>query len=119
EAVGPPSRIDLQRATRPREPAIATLAVVTWNTHVGAGDLDALTADLRSSRLTDGRPFGPFVLLLQEAYRAGDGVPVRPRAGARWAASAQPPAFSASGRDEIVTTATRLRLNAVYVPSMR
>ena len=45
------------------------LAVVTWNMHAGAGDVAALTADLRAGRLTDA-PVGDFVLLLQEATPA-------------------------------------------------
>ncbi len=95
EAVGPPSRIDARRG---EERFDGSFAVVTWNTHIGAGDLDALVADLQSSRLTGGRPVTTFVLLLQEAYRSGDPVPAR---------------------DEIVAAARRLRLNAIYVPSMR
>src|SRR5687768_16378527 len=69
--VGPPVRIDARQAT---EILTGPFAVVSWNTHVGAGNLDALIADLRAGKLTN-RPVNDFVLLLQEAYRAGDAVP--------------------------------------------
>ena len=48
----------------PQGPAL--LAVVTWNTHAGSGDLPRLLADLGSGRLT-GAPVRDYVLLLQEA----------------------------------------------------
>jgi endonuclease/exonuclease/phosphatase family metal-dependent hydrolase len=91
------------------------MVVVSWNTHVGAGDLDALVADLRSGRLT-GQPVRDFVLLLQEAYRTGADVPSRE--GVAWA-SAEPAATLAATRTEVVAAASRLGLSGVYVPSMR
>ena len=45
----------------------ADLAIVTWNLHGDAGNLQALTADLRNGRLTGGTPPREIVLLLQEA----------------------------------------------------
>jgi len=114
-AVGPPARIDAPPAP---ERFTDLLAVVSWNVHVGAGDIDALVADLRSNRITAGRRPSGFVLLLQEAYRDGTDVPAQPGSDARWA-SAQPGGRAANRRDEIVAAARRLQLNAVYVPSMR
>jgi endonuclease/exonuclease/phosphatase family metal-dependent hydrolase len=93
-------------------------AVVSWNTHVGAADVEALVADLRAGRLTRGVPAPQFVLLLQEAYRAGRDVPVRTLGDARWA-SAQRPARQAGRREDIITIVARLGLDMVYVPSMR
>ena len=45
----------------------AALAIITWNVHGDAGDLDALVADLKAGRLTGGAPPHEVVLLLQEA----------------------------------------------------
>ena len=92
--------------------------MVSWNVHVGAGDIDALVGDLRSNRLTAGRRPAGFVLLLQEAYRDGTDVPAQPGSHARWA-SEQPGGRAVNRRDEIVAAARRLQLNGVYVPSMR
>ena len=89
--------------------------VVSWNTHVGAGDIDAFVGDLQSGRLT-GRPVTDFVLLLQEAYRGGSGVPSL--AGVRWASAEQPPG-DGHVRVEVTAAAERLGLSAIYIPSMR
>ena len=48
-------------------PARPVLVLVTWNLHSGRGDLPQLVDDVRSARLTGGRPVPDFVLLLQEA----------------------------------------------------
>ena len=93
-----------------------TPVLVSWNTHVGAGDVDRLVADLRSGKLT-GRPVTSFVLLLQEAYRSGDSVPSK-RSGSSWA-SAQQPRRPDATRDDIGAITARLKLAGFYVPSMR
>lgn len=90
-------------------------AVVSWNTHVGAGDLDVFVDDLRAGRLT-GKPVRHFVLLLQEAYRSGDAVPHTRTV--LWA-SAIFGAGPRSSRIEAARLAERLGLSALYVPSMR
>ena len=121
-AVGPPVRIT---ALRGPEVFTGSFTLVTWNTHVGAGDLDGFVGDLRSGRIT-GAPVTQFVLLLQEVYRAGTDVPGGAKtdppmpglAALLWAA-AQRPARLSGPRDDIVTMARRLGLHAVYVPSMR
>jgi endonuclease/exonuclease/phosphatase family metal-dependent hydrolase len=51
----------------PALPAAADLAIVTWNLHGDAGDIDALVVDLRAGRLTGGTPPRHVVLMLQEA----------------------------------------------------
>jgi endonuclease/exonuclease/phosphatase family metal-dependent hydrolase len=91
--------------------------IVSWNTHVGAGDVDTLVADLRSGKLT-GRPARSFVLLLQEAYRSGADVPSKRNDGYSWA-SAQRPARAVGEREDIVMITRRLKLAAFYAPSMR
>lgn len=109
--VGPPARIE---GTRRPEVFSGSLPVVSWNVHVGGGDIDGLVADLRAGRLT-GREEEDFVLLLQEAYRAGD-VPASPAVS--WAAAVQP-IVPHRTRIDIGNAAQRLGLWAVYIPSMR
>ena len=46
---------------------VPDLAIVTWNLHGEAGDVDALVADLRTGLLTGGAPPRETVLMLQEA----------------------------------------------------
>jgi len=85
-AIGLPIRI---HSTHEGKISTGPIAIVSWNTHVGAGDIGRLVKDLRSRRLTGGRDAAEFVLLLQEVSRA--------------AASAGPPAG----------------FDGIYVPSMR
>jgi endonuclease/exonuclease/phosphatase family metal-dependent hydrolase len=94
-----------------------SLVVVTWNVHVGGGDLVQLVSDLRHGLFTDGRPVEDFVLLLQEAYRAGVQVPAVARPGSYpERILVLPPKGE---RLDILQTAERLGLHVVYVPSMR
>ena len=52
-AVGGPTRLSAVPAPDvPSGPPV----IVSWNTHVGAGDLDRLVTDLRSGQLTGGPP---------------------------------------------------------------
>lgn len=110
--VGLPTRVEPREASGE---VASAFAVVTWNTHVGAADLDRFIADLRAGRLTS-RPVNDFVLLLQETYRAGDAVPARP--GVEWA-SAIFGAGPRTSRVQATEFAQRLGLSAIYVPSMR
>jgi endonuclease/exonuclease/phosphatase family metal-dependent hydrolase len=91
-----------------------TIAVVSWNVNVGAGDLAALVEDLRSGWLTGGRPVVHFVLLLQEALRGGSAVPPagEGQAGARRLVRGASPT-------DIVSFARSAGLSLYYVPSMR
>lgn len=94
-----------------------SLAVISWNTHVGGGDLARLVGDLRAGRLTNGRPVRDFVLLLQEVYRADVALP-RAVAGTVIPSRVEedPPAGI---RHDIVQDAHELGLSVYYVPSMR
>ena len=114
-AVGAPARIEGLRG-----PGVLAgpFVLATWNMHVGAGNLDHLVADVRSGRLTGGVPVTQFVLLLQEAYRAGTDVPGGSVASLLWAAAQQPPRLEGA-REDIVAAARRLGVHAVYIPSMR
>lgn len=94
------------------------LTVVTWNVHGGAADVAELVRQLRSGALSGGRPVIHFVLLLQEAFRAGDLVPRAVVPGVR------PPravgqAANGHERIEVVRLAQQLGLALYYVPSMR
>jgi len=96
----------------------STLTVVSWNTHVGGGDVSQLVADLRAGRLTGGARADAFVLLLQEVFRRGSGVPEPKPEGAKAAGRAQPKPESAR-HEEIPATARALDLSLFYAPSMR
>ena len=63
-------------ANRADDP-IDRLAIVTWNLHVGSGDVDDLVGRLRRGEFTAGERVEQFVLLLQEVYRRDAGIPVR------------------------------------------
>jgi endonuclease/exonuclease/phosphatase family metal-dependent hydrolase len=91
------------------------VTVITWNTHVGAGDVAALVAWF-SRRARTSEPAHELVLLLQESVRRGPDVP-----------RAVPPAAAFAGRiggsfpsaRDVLATARELGLNVAYVPSMR
>lgn len=73
--------------------ALDSLAIVSWNVHIGAGDLGGFVRDLRDGSLTGGRPVREFVILAQEARRGGS--------------------------DDVVAAARELGLSVYYAPSMR
>jgi endonuclease/exonuclease/phosphatase family metal-dependent hydrolase len=91
------------------------LVVVTWNVRAGAGDLLSFVRDLRGGALT-GAPVESFVILLQEAYRAGPEVPSDPtRGGLTDPIFVLPPN---GPRVDIGEVAKRTGLYAFYTPSM-
>jgi endonuclease/exonuclease/phosphatase family metal-dependent hydrolase len=61
---------------RPSARPIDRLAIVSWNLHVGSGDVDGLIRRLRAGEFTGGEAVEHFVLLLQEAYRRDEAIPV-------------------------------------------
>jgi endonuclease/exonuclease/phosphatase family metal-dependent hydrolase len=99
-------------------PALDRLVVVSWNVHVGGGDVDGLIARLERGDFTAGRAVREYVLLLQEEFRDGDDVPpVLPR-------TFRPPARIAPLtpgrlREDVRRLASAHALSVVYVPSMR
>jgi endonuclease/exonuclease/phosphatase family metal-dependent hydrolase len=93
-------------------PAADEVAVVSWNVHVGGGDLTRLVRDLRDGRLTSGTVPDAFVLLLQEVHRSGDHVLTVPDGGA---IHALPPS---GGRLDITSVATALGLHVAYAPAV-
>jgi endonuclease/exonuclease/phosphatase family metal-dependent hydrolase len=91
------------------------VVVVTWNLHVGAADLDGFLRRLRAGEFTAGHLVSRYLLLLQEAHRGGDEVPVAPADG-RGAKAIGAPGAS---RVDVVEFAARHGLALHYVPSMR
>jgi endonuclease/exonuclease/phosphatase family metal-dependent hydrolase len=116
-AVGPALVRATAEAATAAPAQLDSLLVVTWNVHVGGGDLRAFVADLRSGVLTGGRPVRHFALLLQEAFRRSDELP-DPVHGMEWPPSIgeHPPTGTRTPTEH---TAAELGLNMVYVPSMR
>jgi endonuclease/exonuclease/phosphatase family metal-dependent hydrolase len=93
---------------------IQDVTFVSWNVHVGNGDVRGFIRDLRAGLLTGGRPPDHIVVLLQEAVRV-PGVPdlgpgVR---GARRIAAAH------QDKEDIESLGRELGLWLAYVPSMR
>lgn len=115
-AVGPPALHVPARADIP--PTVDSLAIVVWNTNVGAAQVRRLLSDLRSGDLSGDAPVENFVLLLQEVHRQGAEVPITPPAGSMWAGRID----GRSGDEEridVVDFARREGLYLFYVPSMR
>ncbi|MGH7461511.1 MAG: endonuclease/exonuclease/phosphatase family protein [Longimicrobiales bacterium] len=97
--------------------AIDSIALVSWNTHVGGADIERFVRDLRNGRFTNGRPVPHFVLLLQEVFRADSALPARTRITVPDRIAEDPP--GPGTRRDIVQTAAILGLALLYVPSMR
>lgn len=95
---------------------VDSIAVITWNIHLGAAHIDSLVTDLRSGILT-GSPVRHFVLLVQEARRNGGAVPHMLHADARGARRLG--SRDAGAEADILDTARRLDLHLFYAPSMR
>ena len=115
-AVGPAVYAERRRNALTHD-AVDELAILSWNVHVGGGDIVGIVNALRSGELTDGEPVRNFVVLLQETFRTGDTVPRTP-AGVSIPRRIE--AFPPDGRrQDIVQTARALGLGVFYVPSMR
>jgi endonuclease/exonuclease/phosphatase family metal-dependent hydrolase len=114
-AVGPAVIVS---GERPAASVLDSLVVVSWNTHVGGGDVDRLIHDLRAGELTEGRPPGDFVLVLQEVFRSGEAVPGTVPEG--WKCADAICAVTPGGeRLSVEQLAGRHGLDLFYVPSMR
>ena len=108
-SVGPP----VFSASRPTLAGAGTLTLVSWNTALGAGNVERLVTDLQRER-----PGVPIVLLLQEVYRGGPEVPTLLTRNAAYASRLR--GLRSDGkRDEVETIASALQMSVYYVPSMR
>lgn len=107
--VGPPLVVHASS-----EPAVVTrLVIVSWNVEVGGGRVMELFEWLRKSAAAEGATVG-FVLLLQEAYRAGGDMQAAvDRRGIPNGIRPVRPAL------DVDALARYLRMSAAYVPSMR
>ena len=92
-----------------------SVVVVSWNVHVGGGDIPRLVSDLRSGALTGVRDPAAFVILLQEAHRSGAGAL---RAGPDDDGQGLHHAPPSGERMDVVEVAEVLGLHLVYVPAM-
>jgi endonuclease/exonuclease/phosphatase family metal-dependent hydrolase len=94
---------------------IEQITFVSWNVHVGNGDIRAFVKDLTGGAHTGGRAVSHYVLMLQEAVRTDGVPPLMPNASgaARIAAHAPPHPV------DIVAISRELGLSLIYVPSMR
>jgi endonuclease/exonuclease/phosphatase family metal-dependent hydrolase len=119
ENVGEPVALDLA----PKPPATSgddgtarSLVVLSWNVWIGRGDLVGLISRLRSGAYERlGAPAGaPFVVLVQEAYRADGSIPAICSA-----ATARDFSRRHGHEQEIAAVAHELGLDLCYAPSMR
>lgn len=96
---------------------VDSLALVSWNTHVGGGDVIGLVEDLRAGALSGGVPVRHFLLALQEVAREGAAVPTEvPEGVCPDRIEGSPPGRA---RADIVEIARSLGLWLFYAPSMR
>lgn len=100
------------------QPVLDSLLVVTWNVHVGGGDVVRMIERLRAGELTGGVPVRHFVMLLQETFQSNAAVPAAVP-GMRGAShiDAVPPGNGV--RRPIDDVAHEHDLAFIYAPSMR
>jgi endonuclease/exonuclease/phosphatase family metal-dependent hydrolase len=91
------------------------ITFVSWNVHVGSGDIRAFVKDLTNGDHTDRRPVHHYVLMLQEAVRTHDVPPLADGA----AGAGRIPADAPANPIDIVKIGSELGLSLIYVPSMR
>jgi endonuclease/exonuclease/phosphatase family metal-dependent hydrolase len=111
-AVGPA----IVQTFAPPSAPVDEVAVISWNTHAGAGDVAELVSRVRTGALL-GRPATDVVLMLQEVIRRGHDVPEIVWTDAAVAAEIRPRRRTTV--PDIVGLARALNLNLAYVPSMR
>jgi endonuclease/exonuclease/phosphatase family metal-dependent hydrolase len=101
-------------------PADSILTVVTWNMHVGGGDLVSFLQSELGYECDAGQTPTPrrhFVLLAQEAFRASDEVPDAPEGAPAPTRIAEDPPHGP--RLDIIQVSERCGLALFYAPSMR
>ena len=95
--------------------AMSDITFVSWNVHVGNGDVRSFVTDLRNGEHTPGRRVGHFVLMLQEVVRTND-VPSFPETAS---GAARIRAHADARAIDIGRIGSELGLSLIYVPSMR
>jgi endonuclease/exonuclease/phosphatase family metal-dependent hydrolase len=96
--------------------SLDSIAIVSWNVHVGGGDVSRLVDELRAGGLSGGRPVRDFVLLLQEVHRESADLPPSSIGRVPGRVEEYPPTGE---RLDVVALARRQGLTLFYVPSMR
>jgi endonuclease/exonuclease/phosphatase family metal-dependent hydrolase len=91
------------------------ITFVSWNVHVGSGDIRAFVKDLINGDHTSGRSVRHYVLMLQEAVRTHGVPPLLPTA----AGAGRIPAHAPVNPIDIVEISRELGVSLIYVPSMR
>ncbi len=115
ENVGAPIARRFAPSPVPAGDGVSPLAVLSWNVWIGRGRLRNVVARIRNGDYADlGVPPGPLVVLVQEAFRSDDSLP---EASNGWGPRERP--LEPLGREDVVELASELRLNVLYVPSMR
>jgi endonuclease/exonuclease/phosphatase family metal-dependent hydrolase len=110
--VGPPAIAAHANPAEGADSPRRALTVVSWNTHGGMADVDALLRALRARSDAEARD---VVLLLQEVVRRSADLP-----SALAATAPVPRSLHGPGQGEdVVALAARLGMSLVYVPSMR
>ena len=97
-------------------PGLDGLTFVSWNVHVGAGDVERFVHDLRAGRLPGGRRPEHLILMLQESVRS-EGVPLSVPPGA--SAAAWIGSDKSLERNQVDQLAVTLGMAVFYAPSMR
>lgn len=114
-AVGEPAIHASAAPSEPESIGIRDITFVSWNVHVGSGDIRAFVKDLANGDHTDGRSVRLYVLMLQEAVRTHDVPPLAAAA----AGAGRIPAHALVNPIDIVQMSRELGLSLIYVPSMR
>jgi endonuclease/exonuclease/phosphatase family metal-dependent hydrolase len=116
ESVGPASVRVPTRTVPLTDISKSGLVIVTWNVHEGGGDIQRLVTELRQRSSDRGGAAPALVVLVQEAFRGGEGVPIQIPHDLRPPRSIHPrrPALS-----DIVAVAEQEDMWLAYVPSMR
>jgi endonuclease/exonuclease/phosphatase family metal-dependent hydrolase len=113
--VGGPALHPAPTSNAPDAIGMEDMTFVSWNVHVGNGDIRAFVNDLKNGDHTDRRTVRHYVLMLQEAVRT-HGVPPFAEAAA---GAPRVPARAAAPPIDIVQIGQELGLWLIYVPSMR
>lgn len=94
--------------------AADSVLVVTWNVHVGGGDISTLIDEIRHGGLSGGTPPAAFAVLLQETHRSGADA-LQPGADHDGQTLHHTP--PSGNRSDILAIAEGLGLHLAYAPA--